>query len=48
MSVEILNGASIAGFVKDEEAFNNWVKKRFATLDEDQDDELSYAKMTKE
>ena len=32
ISVEIMNGATIAGFVEDEEAFNNWVKKRFATL----------------
>ncbi|RVW69900.1 hypothetical protein CK203_059109 [Vitis vinifera] len=38
MSVEILNGATIAGFVEDEEAFNSWVHDRFAALDEDQDD----------
>ena len=48
MSVEILNGATIAGFVEDEEAFNSWVKKRFATLDEDQDGVLSYTEMMKE
>ena len=48
MSVEILNGATIAGFVEDEEAFNSWVKKRFTTLDEDQDGVLSYTEMMKE
>ena len=47
MSVEILNGATIAGFVKDKEAFNNWVKKRFAALDEDQDGGLSYVEIMK-
>lgn len=48
MSVEILNGATIAGFVEDEEAFNSWVHDRFAALDEDQDGVLSYAEMLKE
>ena len=47
MSIEILHGATIVGFVKDE-AFSSWVKKRFATPDEDQDGELSYAEMMKE
>ena len=48
MSVEILNDATIVGFVEDEEAFNSWVKKPFATLDEDQDGVLSYTEMMKE
>ena len=48
MSVEILNDTNIAGFVKDEEAFDSWVKKRFAALDKDQDRELSYTEMMKE
>ena len=48
MSVEILNDTTIAGFVKDEEAFDGWVKKRFAALDKDQDRELSYTEMMKE
>ena len=48
MSVEISNGATIAGFIKDEEAFNSWVKKRLAALNEDKDDVLSYVEMMKE
>ena len=48
MSVEILNGATIAGFVEDEETFNSWVKKCFAALDKGQDDLLSYVEMMKE
>ncbi|RVW61602.1 hypothetical protein CK203_065400 [Vitis vinifera] len=48
MSVEILNGATIAGFVEDEEALNSWVRDRFAALDEDQDGVLSYEEMLKE
>ena len=47
MSVEILNGATTVRFVKDEEAFNLWVKKRFTALYEDQDGRLSYTKMMK-
>ena len=48
MSVEILNGATIDGFVEDEEAFNSWVHDSFAALDEDQDGVLSYEEMLKE
>ncbi|XP_027333590.1 uncharacterized protein LOC113848327 [Abrus precatorius] len=48
MSVEILDGATIVGFVEDEEAFNVSVSDLFAQLDTDKDGLLSYAEMLKE
>lgn len=48
MSVEILDGATILGFVEDEEAFNVCVSDLFTELDADKDGVLSYAEMLKE
>ncbi|KAG4953226.1 hypothetical protein AAZX31_14G050000 [Glycine max] len=48
MSVEILDGATIVGFVEDEEAFNVCVSDLFTQLDTDKDGLLSYAEMLKE
>ncbi|XP_024968207.1 uncharacterized protein LOC112507749 [Cynara cardunculus var. scolymus] len=48
MSVELLDGAIILGFVEDDEAFNGSVKDRFSHLDTNQDGLLSYSEMLKE
>ena len=40
MSVEILDGATIVGFVEDEEAFNVCVSDLFTQLDTDKDAEM--------
>ncbi|KAK7385814.1 hypothetical protein VNO78_31701 [Psophocarpus tetragonolobus] len=48
MSVEILDGATIVGFVEDEEAFDVCVSDLFGQLDTDKDGLLSYAEMLKE
>ncbi|CAJ1971096.1 unnamed protein product [Sphenostylis stenocarpa] len=48
MSVEILDGATIVGFVEDEEAFGVCVRELFRQLDTDKDGLLSYAEMLKE
>ncbi|RDX69553.1 hypothetical protein CR513_51321, partial [Mucuna pruriens] len=48
MSVEILDGGTIVGFVEDEEAFSMCVSDLFAELDTDKDGVLSYEEMVKE
>ncbi|PWA79724.1 EF-hand domain pair [Artemisia annua] len=48
MSVELLDGAIILGFVEDDEAFNGSVQDRFANLDTNHDGLLSYSEMLKE
>ena len=48
MSVEVLDSATIANFVEDEEAFNVSIRDRFALLDTDRDGLLSYAELLKE
>ncbi|KAL1307902.1 uncharacterized protein [Arachis hypogaea] len=48
MSVEIIDGTTIANFVEDEEAFSASVNDLFAQLDADKDGFLSYKEMVKE
>ncbi|GJV19036.1 RNA-directed DNA polymerase, eukaryota, reverse transcriptase zinc-binding domain protein [Tanacetum coccineum] len=48
MSVELLDGAIILGFVEDDEAFNGSVQDRFANLDTNHDGLLSYSEMLNE
>ncbi|KAK7372572.1 hypothetical protein VNO80_05957 [Phaseolus coccineus] len=48
MSVEILDCATIVGFVEDEESFGECVRELFWQLDTDKDGVLSYAEMMKE
>ncbi|CAH1450207.1 unnamed protein product [Lactuca virosa] len=48
MSVELLDGAIIVGFVEDDEAFNGSIQDRFANLDTNHDGLLSYSEMLKE
>ncbi|KAD6455189.1 hypothetical protein E3N88_09895 [Mikania micrantha] len=48
MSVELLDGEIILGFIGDDEAFNGSVEDRFAYLDTNHDGLLSYSKMLKE
>ncbi|KAI3509632.1 hypothetical protein L1887_25056 [Cichorium endivia] len=48
MSVELLDGAIILGFVEDDEAFNGSVQDRFTYLDTNHDGILSYSEMLKE
>ncbi|PSS14343.1 Diacylglycerol kinase [Actinidia chinensis var. chinensis] len=48
MSVEVLDAATIIGFVEDEESFSGSVHDRFAQLDTDHDGLLSYEEMLKE
>ncbi|KAL6858910.1 hypothetical protein ACP4OV_017912 [Aristida adscensionis] len=48
MSVEIVDGSTVRGFVEDERAFNASVDGRFAALDADRDGLLSYAEMAGE
>ncbi|KAJ8451953.1 hypothetical protein Cgig2_007436 [Carnegiea gigantea] len=48
MSVELLDAATILGFVEDEEAFTRWVMTRFAALDTNHDGFLSYGEMVEE
>ncbi|CAI9294836.1 unnamed protein product [Lactuca saligna] len=48
MSVELLDGATIVGFVEDDEAFNGSIQDRFANLDTNHDGLLSYSEMLKE
>ncbi|KAL3714660.1 hypothetical protein ACJRO7_006549 [Eucalyptus globulus] len=48
MSVEVLDSATIVGFVEDEEAFNAFIGDRFSSLDVDRDGCLSYAEMLRD
>ncbi|KAM7498381.1 hypothetical protein LguiA_022795 [Lonicera macranthoides] len=48
MSVEVLDGATILGFVEDEEAFEGSINDLFAQLDTNHDGLLSYSEMLKE
>ncbi|KAK3404393.1 uncharacterized protein LOC104424686 [Eucalyptus grandis] len=48
MSVEVLDSATIIGFVEDEEAFNAFIGDRFSRLDIDRDGCLSYAEMLRD
>ncbi|XP_076936557.1 uncharacterized protein LOC143603726 [Bidens hawaiensis] len=48
MSVELLDGAIILGFIEDDEAFNGSVQDRFTYLDTNHDGVLSYSEMLKE
>ncbi|KAL8205303.1 hypothetical protein R6Q57_008854 [Mikania cordata] len=48
MSVELLDGGIILGFIEDDEAFNRSVQDRFAYLDTNHDGLLSYSEMLKE
>ncbi|KAF5777691.1 putative EF-hand domain-containing protein [Helianthus annuus] len=48
MSVELLDGAIILGFIEDDEAFNGSVQDRFAYFDTNHDGQLSYSEMLKE
>ncbi|KAJ4799545.1 Calcium-binding EF-hand family protein [Rhynchospora pubera] len=48
MSVELLDGTTILGFIEDEMAFNTLIDARFASLDSDSDGKLTYAEMAKE
>ncbi|KAK9084714.1 hypothetical protein Sjap_025125 [Stephania japonica] len=48
MSVEVLDGATIRGFVEDRRAFQRLVRERFEELDTDHDGLLCYAEMVKE
>ena len=48
MSVELLDGAIILGFIEDDEAFNGSVQDRFSHLDTNQDGLLTYSEMLKE
>jgi Ca2+-binding EF-hand superfamily protein len=48
MSVEVLDGSTIMGFIEDDQAFNKLIEARFASLDSDSDGRLTYAEMTKE
>ncbi|EXB80813.1 hypothetical protein L484_020067 [Morus notabilis] len=48
LSTEILDGATILNFIKDEEAFTFAVRRRFAELDTDNDGLLRYDEMLKE
>ncbi|KAL8205311.1 hypothetical protein R6Q57_008862 [Mikania cordata] len=48
MSVELLDGGIILGFIEDDEAFNGSVQDRFAYLDTNHDGLLSYSEMLKE
>ena len=48
MSVEVLDGATILGFVEDEEAFDSSINELFAQLDTNHDGLLSYSEMLKE
>ncbi|KAJ4747484.1 Calcium-binding EF-hand family protein [Rhynchospora pubera] len=48
MSVELLDGTTILGFIEDKVAFNTLIDARFASLDSDSDGKLTYAEMAKE
>ncbi|KAM7498382.1 hypothetical protein LguiA_022796 [Lonicera macranthoides] len=48
MSVEVLDGATILGFVEDEAAFDSSINDLFAQLDINHDGLLSYSEMLKE
>jgi len=48
MSVELLDGAIILGFIEDDEAFNGSVQDLFSHLDTNQDGLLTYSEMLKE
>ncbi|KAK9084708.1 hypothetical protein Sjap_025119 [Stephania japonica] len=48
MSVEVLDGATIRGFVEDKRVFERFVRERFEELDADRDGLLCYAEMVKE
>ncbi|KAM7498383.1 hypothetical protein LguiA_022797 [Lonicera macranthoides] len=48
MSVEVLDGATILGFVEDEAAFDSSINDLFAQLDTNHDGLLSYSEMLKE
>lgn len=48
MSVELLDGSIILGFIEDDQAFNTLIEARFASLDSDSDGRLTHAEMTKE
>ncbi|KAK4792767.1 hypothetical protein SAY86_023202 [Trapa natans] len=48
MSVELLDGSTIIDFVEDEQAFNVFIRDRFALLDMDCDGLLSYSEMLEE
>ncbi|KAJ0582797.1 putative EF-hand domain-containing protein [Helianthus annuus] len=48
MSVGLLDGATILGFIEDDEAFSSSVQDRFAYLDTNHDGILSYSEMLKE
>ncbi|KAM7503710.1 hypothetical protein LguiB_002614 [Lonicera macranthoides] len=48
MSVEVLDGATILGFVEDEAAFDSSINDLFAQLDINHDGLLSYTEMLKE
>jgi Ca2+-binding EF-hand superfamily protein len=47
MSVELLDGTTILGFIEDERAFHTTIEARFS-LDSDSDGRLTYAEMAKE
>ncbi|XP_076929064.1 uncharacterized protein LOC143603725 [Bidens hawaiensis] len=48
MSVELLDGTIILGFIEDDQAFNDSVQDRFTYLDTNHDGLLSYSEMLKE
>jgi EF-hand domain pair len=48
MSVELLDGSTILGFIEDDQAFNKLIEARFASLDSDSDGRLTNAEMIKE
>ncbi|KAF3331082.1 EF-hand domain pair [Carex littledalei] len=48
MSVELLDGSMVLGFIEDEQAFNTSIEDRFASLDSDSDGRLTYDEMAKE
>ncbi|KAJ3707424.1 hypothetical protein LUZ61_011129 [Rhynchospora tenuis] len=45
MSVELLDGTTILGFIEDEVGFNMLINARFVSLDSDSNGNLTYAEM---